>query len=151
MIGRLLPSATDFTYHGSRVALWLLGLIMVLKLGIALVAIFNGHYAATVADGIPIDSYTPQGAQTVLALFGALGISQLMLCVLGVLFLFRYQALVPMFLLVLLLEFLGRKGVTALMPIVRSGSAPGGLINWAVLGIIVAAFALSLRQGPIAR
>lgn len=147
MLERLLPSATDCTYQGSRIALWLLGLILFLKLGIAFGAIFNGHYAATVADGIPIDSYTPQGSQAVLALFGALGISQVMLCVLGVFVLFRYQSLVPIFLLVLLVEYLARKGVTVFLPIVRSGSAPGGVINWAVFGIMVVAFVLSLRRG----
>ncbi len=151
MLERLLPSTTDFAYHGSRIAPWLLGLILVLKLGIALGAIFNGHYAATVADGIPIESYTPSGAQAVLALFGALGISQLVLCALGGLVLFRYQALIPVFLLALMLEYLARKSVTIFIPIARSGSAPGGVINWAILAIMVVAFVLSLRQRPVAR
>jgi hypothetical protein len=36
---------------------------------IALGAIFNGHHAASVADGISIDSYTPQGTQAFLSVF----------------------------------------------------------------------------------
>ena len=79
MLERVFPSAADFTYRGSRIALWLLGLVLVLKLAIAFGAIFNGHYAATVADGIPIDSYTPQGAQAFLSLFASLGLSQFIL------------------------------------------------------------------------
>jgi hypothetical protein len=151
MLARLLPSAADFTYRGSRIALWLLGLVLLLKIAIALGAIFNGHYAATVADGIPIDSYTPQGAQAFLALFALLGLSQFMLGALGVVLLLRYRALVPLFLLVLLIEYIARKGVAAYMPIVRTGQAPGGAINWAIFGVMALAFILSLRQSTRAR
>src|SRR5262245_47368614 len=111
MLERVFPSAGDFTYRGSRIALWLFGLVLFVKLGIALVAIFNGHYAATVADGIPIDSYTPEGAQAFLLLFASLGLSQLMLAAFGVLLLAKYRALVPLFLLLLLVEYIARKGI----------------------------------------
>ena len=39
MLERVFPSPTDFTYRGSKIALWLLGLILFLKLAIALGAI----------------------------------------------------------------------------------------------------------------
>jgi hypothetical protein len=145
MLSRLLPSLANFTYTGSRVSLWLLGLVLILKLVIALGAIFNGHYAASVADGIPIDSYTPQGTQAFLSVFASLGLSQFVLALFGVLILLRYRPLVPILLLVLLLEFLARKGIGAYIPIARSGDAPGGPINWAIFGVILLAFLLSLR------
>ncbi len=151
MLERVFPSATDFTYRGSRIALWLLGLVLMLKLAIALGAIFNGHQAATVADGIPIDSYTPQGAQAFLSLFASLGLSQFMLAAFGVVLLVRYRALVPLFLLFLLVEYFARKGVNAYIPIIRADRAPGGAINWAIFGVIVLAFILSIRQTTRAR
>ena len=151
MLKRLLPSAVDFTYTGSPVALWLLGLVLFVKLGIALGAIFNGHDAAAVADGIPIDSYTPQAAQAFLSLLASLGLSQLMLGVLGLLVLFKYRPLVPLFLLVLLIEYLARKGVNAYLPIARSGNAPGGAINGAIFAAMLSAFALSMRQSNVPR
>ena len=146
MLSRLLPPLTNFTYSGSRVSLWLLGLVLILKLAIALGAIFNGHSAASVADGIPIDSYTPQGTQAFLSLFASLGLSQFILGLLGVLLLLKYRPLVPVFLLVLLIEYVARKGVNAYMPIARSGNAPGGAINWAIFGVMLLAFVLSMRQ-----
>jgi hypothetical protein len=146
MISRLLPPLANFTYTGSRVSLWLLGLVLVLKIAIALGAIFNGHYAASVADGIPIDSYTPQGTQAFLSVFAALGLSQFILGLLGVLLLLKYRPLVPIFLLALLIEYLARKGINVYIPIARSGNAPGGAINWAIFGIILLAFVLSMRQ-----
>ena len=149
MLKRLLPSVADFTYKGSQASLWLLGLVLVMKLGIALGSIFNGHYAASVADAIPIDSYTPQATQAFLSLFASLGLSQFVLGLLGVLVLFRYRPLVPLFLLVLLIEYLARKGISAYLPIARSGNAPGGAINWAIFGVMLLAFVLSLRQSKV--
>ena len=146
MLSRLLPPLANFTYTGSRVSLWLLGSVLFVKIAIALGAIFNGHYAASVADGIPIDSFTPQGTQAFLSIFASLGLSQLILGVLGVLLLLKYRPLVPMFLLVLLIEYLTRKGVNAYLPLARSGDAPGGAINWAIFGVMLLAFVLSLRQ-----
>jgi len=151
MLERVFPSSTDFTYRGGRIALWLLGLVLFLKLAIALGAIFNGHYAATVADGIPIDSYTPQGAQAFLSLFASLGLSQFILGAFGVVLLLKYRALVPLFLLLLVVEYVARKGVAVYIPIARSGQAPGGAINWAIFGVMVLAFILSIRQGARAR
>jgi hypothetical protein len=151
MLDRLLPSVADFTYRGSRVSLWLLGGILFMKLAIALGAIFNGHYAASVADGIPIDSYTPQSREAFLSLFASLGLSQFILGLLGVVLLFTYRPLVPLFLLVLLIEYLARKGVSAYLPIARSGNAPGGAINWAIFGVMLFAFVLSMRQGNVPR
>lgn len=148
MLERLLPPISDFEYRGSRIAPWILGLIVLVKFGIALGAIFNGHYAASVADGIPIDRYTPEGTQAFVALFASLGVSQVLVSVVGALILFRYRALVPIFALLLVLEFLARKGVSLAMPIVRT-TAPGGAINWAIFGLIVVALALSMRRsGP---
>jgi hypothetical protein len=146
MLERLLPSVAGFEYHGNRLALWLLGLVLALKLAIALGSIFNGHYAASVADGIPIDSYTPQGTQAVVALFGSLGLSQALLCLVGGLVLFRYQALAPALALLLAFEFLARKAVSLALPIVRTSGAPGGAINWVIFGLIVLAFVLALRR-----
>jgi hypothetical protein len=150
MLERLVPSTAGFTYRGNRVALGLLGIILLMKIGIALGSIFNGYYAASVADGIPIDTYTPQGANTVVALLGALGVSQLVLCAVGALVLVKYRALVPIFILFLLAEYVARKGVSLAMPITRSGGAPGGAINWAVFAVMLVALALALRQGSTA-
>lgn len=147
MLGRLFPSPSDFSYRGSRVAVWLAAVLVVVKVAIALGAIFNGRFAASVADGIPLDTYTPAGAQTVLALFGHLGLSQLALGVVGLLVIVRYRALLPCFLLLLVVEHLGRKGLAWLLPIERVGGAGGGLVSGVLFALLLVALALSLR-GP---
>jgi len=145
MLDRLLPSPGAFSYRGGAAAVWLAALLVVLKVAIALGAIFNGHYAASVADGIPIDSYTPAGAQAFVSLFASLGLAQLAIGVVGLLIIFRYRALLPAYLLLLLVEQLGRKGIAHFLPIPRVGGEGGGLLNWAIIALLLLALALSLR------
>ena len=95
MFNQILPRQVDNTYRGYKVALWLFGLLVFMKAGISLGSIFNGYTAASSADGIPLDTFTPAGARAVVSLFALLGLSQLMICLLCVLVLVRYRAMVP--------------------------------------------------------
>ena len=146
MLSRLFPSVTNFTYQGARVALWIIGVVLLLKVVTGGAAVFIGHEAASAADGFRLTEYSPQGAQAVVALFGALGVTQILVCGLGAIVLARYRALVPLFLLFLILEFLARKGVAHLNPIARAPGTVGFWLNWAIFLSLCIAFALSLKQ-----
>lgn len=119
-------------------------MLLLLKAGISFGSIFNGHTAATSADGIPIDTYTPAGARTVLSLFALLGLANLMICLMGAVVLVRYRSLVPLMLGVFLLQQLGRQLILVFVPIARTGTPPGSMINLGILIVIVVALALSL-------
>src|SRR5438034_4863438 len=95
MFNQILPRQVDNTYRGRKLALWLFGLLVLMKAGISLGTIFNGYTAAGSADGIPLDTFTPAGARAVVSLFALWGLSQLMICLLCVSVLVRYRAMVP--------------------------------------------------------
>jgi hypothetical protein len=76
MLSQLLPRHVDNTYHGYKLALWFFGLVVFMKVSMSLHAIFNGHFVASSADGIPLDTFTPAGSQAVVSLFAAWGLSQ---------------------------------------------------------------------------
>jgi hypothetical protein len=148
VLDRLLPRSADNSYRGHRVALWLFGLILLMKSVIGVRSIFDGEAVARSADGIPIDSFTPAGARAVVSLFGLLGVSQLMFCLLGILVLARYRTLVPALFAVMLLGHLGGRLFLRLMPIPRTGRPPAALINLVFLALMVGGLALSLwRRG----
>jgi len=98
------------------------------------------------ADGIPLDTFTPAGAQAVISIFALLGLSQFMICLLGVAVLARYRALVPFMFALLLLEFLSRRVILLVLPIVRTGTPPGFFVNLVLLALMVVGLALSLRS-----
>jgi hypothetical protein len=144
MPSRLLPQRVDNAYAGSRVALWLFGLAVVLKGAMASNAVFNGYVVASSADGIPLETYPPAAARAVVSLFALWGVGHLVLGLLGLLVLVRYRAMVPLMFLVLLVEQLGRKLVVLALPIERPGGAPGSWFSLGLLIVMIGGLVLSL-------
>ena len=104
MFERLLPRQIDNTYHGHKVALWLFALLVLMKSVIGINSIFDGRDVAISADGIPLETFTPAGAQAVVSAFAAWGLAQLVICLLCLLVLARYRAMLPFMFALLLLE-----------------------------------------------
>jgi len=146
IIDRLFPPRADNAYRGSRLALWIFGLLVLVRSAIGLGSIFNGYQAASSADGIPLDTFTPAGVQTILALFGLLGVSQLVFSVLCVVVLVRYRSLIPLMFVLLLLYQLSRKLILYYLPIPRTGTPPVSAINLTILGLMIVGLMLSLRS-----
>ena len=143
MLEQLLPPRVDNSYRGHKLALWLFALVVLAKLGIGFGSVFNGHEAASKADGIPLDTFPPAATQAVVSLFALLGWLHLMLCAICIVVLVRYRALVPLMLALLIVEFLGRRTILLLMPIERSVSS-GTVINLVILAVMIVALVLSL-------
>ena len=140
----LFPRRADNDYSGYKVALWIFGLILLLKVTMSVNSIFNGQLVASSADGIPLDSYTPAGSRAVVALFATLGLSQLALCFIGILVLIRYRALVPFLFTLFLLEHLGRRLISRFLPVARVGQPPAIVVNLILLSLMVVGLVLSL-------
>lgn len=107
-------------------------------------SIFLGHKIATTTDGIPLDTFPPAAADAIVSMFAIWGFAHFMICLLCILVLFRYRAMVPFMFLFLLLEHLGRKLVLYFIPIDRSGTPPGTYVNLVLLGVMIAGLVLSL-------
>ncbi|MGI8618355.1 MAG: hypothetical protein ACR2L6_04600 [Gemmatimonadaceae bacterium] len=150
MLARILPERIDNDYRGHKLALWFLGLVLLVRIAIALGSIFNGYGAASGPDGIPLASFPPAASQTIVSLFALIGISRLMLAAFAVLALIRYRALVPLMFLLLLLEQAGRQVALYYLPVPRVGEPPVSVINIVPLGLMIVGFVLSLmnRAGP---
>ena len=142
----LLPQRADNTYRGSKAALWLFALPLLMKLAISLGCLFNGHQAAGSADGIPLDTFTPAGARTVVALFAILGLSDFSFCLVCIVGLIRYRTPIPLMFVLLVLEHLGRRLILLFLPIPRTGTPPGFAINLALLALLIVGLVLSLRS-----
>jgi hypothetical protein len=150
MLDHLLPRTIDNDYRGRKAALWLLGLLLLMKTAMGLNSILNGYKVATSADGIPLDSYPPAAARTIVALFGIWGLGHFMICLLGILVLARYRKMVPFMFALFLVEQLSRKLILQIHPIVRVGNSPASAINLALLALTVVGLALSIwRRGNV--
>lgn len=144
MLSRLFPARAGNDYGGRTAGLWLFGLLVFLKSAISLASVFNAHEAASSADGIPLDSYPPGAAREVLTTFMLLGWSNFALCVVAIVVLLRYRALVPLMFAVWLFYDAGKRLMFLVVPLERVGGSSGMLINLVLLGLTLAGFALSL-------
>lgn len=146
MLNQLLPRTVDNTYRGYKIALWLFGLVVALRGVQSVMIIFNGRSVAVSADGIPLDTFPPAAAQTVLALFALYSLARLIISLLGALALVRYRSAIPFMFAVLLLHLLANELLLRLIPMFRVGSPPGPYVNFVMTALAAVGFALSLLR-----
>lgn len=148
MFDKLLPQPIDNTYSGSKIALWLFGLIVFVHILQSVMVIVNGHLVAQSADGIPLENYPAAAAQTILAIFTVSALRRLIISLICAVVLFRYRSAVPLMFVVLGLSYLGGQVIFQFVPIVRVGTPPGVVMNLIMFGLTIVGLALSLwRRG----
>ncbi len=126
MLNTLFPKVADNTYKGSRIAKWLLFIIVIKSFvsgGIHLLASDGG--AQSIAS-IALDKFTQGGADTVVTIFGMWGLEQLVIGVIAVIILCRYQSLIPMAWAIYALEYSLRGLAHFFTPGVMSVNTPPG-------------------------
>ena len=146
MFDKLLPQPIDNTYRGYKVALWLFGLVVGVRITQSILVIFNGYSTARDADGIPLDTYTPAAAQTVVALFAQGSLWRLTFCLLCVLVLVRYRSAIPLMFTLLLVNYLAGQLILQFVPVIRTGTPPGPIVNLIMFALMIVGLALSLRS-----
>jgi hypothetical protein len=144
MIERLLPQPIDNNYSGSKIALWLLGLIVFVNILQSVMVLVNGEYIAQSADGIPLENYPAAAAQTIVAIFVVSSLRRLIISLMCAVVLFRYRSAVPLMFVVLGLGYLGGQVILQFIPMVRVGTPPGVIMNLTMFGLTIVGLALSL-------
>ena len=146
MFDKLFPQPIDNTYRGYKVALWLFGLVVGVRITQSILVIFNGYSTARDADGIPLDTYTPAAAQMVVALFAQASLWRLTFCLLCVLVLVRYRSAIPFMFALLLVNYLAGQLILQFVPVIRTGTPPGPIVNLIMFALMIIGLALSLRS-----
>jgi hypothetical protein len=144
MFSSILPPSIDNTYRGNKLALWIFGLVIAVRLLQSVMIIFNGHSIAMSVDGIPLDTFSATAAQTVVTMFALSGVSRLVIALLCALALLRYRSAVPFMFAVLMLGYLASSLVLWFLPLAGVGSPPGPGVNEASFVLMIVGFALSL-------
>jgi hypothetical protein len=148
MFDKLLPQPIDNRYSGSKIALWLFGLIVFVHILQSVMVLVNGQMVARSADGIPLDNYPAAAAQTIMAIFMISSLRRLIISLICAVVLLRYRSAVPLMFVVLGLSYLGGQVIFQFVPIVRVGTPPGVVMNLIMFGLTIVGLALSLwRRG----
>jgi hypothetical protein len=141
---RIFPRSLDNEYRGYRVALWIFGLILAVRALQSVMIIFNGPATVTGADGIALDTYPAEAAQTVLGLFAQNSMWRLVFSIMGAAVLIRYRSAVPLMFLIMILTFIGAQALSIYIPLARTGAAPGLIVNRVMVGLMLLGLILSV-------
>ena len=144
MLNQLLPPRLDNTYRGRKLALWLFGLVVLIRSIQSVMIIVNGYSIARSADGIPLETYAPAAAQTILALFAISSLNRLFISLVCVVVLVRYRSAIPSMFALLALTYLAGEVILRFIPIVRVGTPPGPIVNLIMFALMIVGLALSL-------
>jgi hypothetical protein len=151
MLNRLLPQRIDNAYQGRTLALWLFAVVVTVKILQCVSILFDTASIVRNADGIPLDTYAPAGAQTVVAIWALSGLERLIIAFLCVLVLVRYRSVITFMFGLLAMDYLARQLILFVHPIVRVGTPVGPIVNFALFVLVIVGLPLSLVKGDKAR
>ena len=146
MLKNLFPKTITNNYCGAPTAKWVFVAITVLTIGRSLTHILLPDGGAQSIATIPLDDFTANGAAAVIHIFALWGLSQLMFGLLYALVLWRYQALIPLMWLFIMIEYGGRLLLTFAKPFEIVGTAPGAVGNYVFIPLALIMLVLSLRE-----
>ncbi len=146
MIKRILPPVFDNSYHGFKIALWFFYLITIVTIVRSCIHIFKNDGGAQSIATIPLDTYTNGGAEAVIFIFAYWGLSQLMFGLLQGIVALKYRSLIPLMYLFLILEYVGRFGISLFKSLETTGQAPGGVANYVFPLLFLIMFFLSTKE-----
>lgn len=141
---RLLPDRFDNRYLGQAPGLWLYYLLTAVNVGIDGVAVFRPDGGAQSADGIPLNTFSPAAASTVIGIVAFLGLAGLLLGVLYGLAAVRYRAMIPLMYVLMVTELLGHKIIRLFKPITYAGVSDGDYVSLTILALSVIGLCLAV-------
>jgi len=141
---RILPKSADNTYSGAKTAYIFFVLISVISFARSLVHVFLPDGGASVIAGLDLTA----GSKNIVFAFGLWGISQVVYALIQMLVAFRYKSLIPLMIIILIIETLGRMMVGIIKPPILFHTPPGGFANWIMLPLAIVMLLLSLKEKP---
>jgi len=135
MFGRLFPKEFDNAYRGHWLALVILGLLLLFRVAQTGLGLVDPVLVIRGPDGIQFDTFNAQAQAAFTYVFRLLCFLNILVCLIGVLALARYRAMVPLIYLVLLVLLAGMTVIRRLYPIPRAPGSPGGMIVLVMLAV----------------
>lgn len=141
----LFPKVANNHYQGNKVAKWLL-FVYVFK------SIFSGSIHMFAADGgaqsiasVTLDRFSEGGAESVVTMFGLWGMEQVIIGLIGVVILWRYNSLIPLLWAAYALEYIGRGAAALYTPgLTTANTPPGASADLVLIPLAITMFILSM-------
>lgn len=144
MLNILFPKQIDNNYQGSSFAIVILALITIVKLLMGInIGGFNPfiptEYILSHVDGVPLDTYPKEAAQTIISMAQSWGLDMLIISCLSILIMVKYRAAIPIMFVIYLCENFIREA-PALMRILKNFLSGTPLSTAAIINLSLIAF-----------
>lgn len=139
-----LPRCIDNQYRGRNLALWLFWIVVIIRAAQGVSLLVNGHSIVQGADGIPLETFPPAAAQSVVAMFVLSGSARLVLSIMAILVFVRYRSAVPLVLALLALDQAAKQLLLYVYPLYRVGNPIGPTVNLVLLALTIIGLVLSV-------
>ncbi|GAB5494791.1 MAG: hypothetical protein Phog2KO_50060 [Phototrophicaceae bacterium] len=146
MLNKFFPQQDIHEYKGNQIAKWVFAILTIITIIRSLIHIFASDGGAQSIATIPLDTFTVNGGATVILIFAYWGLSQLILGIFYGIVLLRYQALIPLMYLSIIVEYVVRVVIALAKPIETVGTAPGEIANYIIPPLAIVMLFLSLRH-----
>ena len=134
----VFPSNANNTYKGNPISLWIFTALTVISFIRSLIHMLKNDGGAQSIATIPLDKYPKKASEAIVFIFGYWGISQLLMCFVYAIIIWRYQNLLPLGWILFTIEYGLRMAQKFYKNIETVGQAPGGILN--VFGPLVGLF-----------
>lgn len=146
MLEKLFPQQANNSYSGSLLAKWVFAAITIITIVRSLIHMFAPDGGAQSIATIPLNTFTANGAATVILIMALWGLSQLLMAFVYVIVLWRYQNLIPFMYGLIASEYTMRMILMHLKPIYITGTAPGHVANYIMAPLALLMLVLSLKR-----
>ena len=144
MLDKLFPNQINNDYTGNIIAKYMFMAIAIVTIVRSCIHMFFADGGAQSIATIPLNTFTQNGAATVILLFGLWGSSQMLLALIYLITLWRYQKFIPFLYLLMIIEYSARIIFALVKPIHTMGVAPGDIGNYIMVPLAILMFILSL-------
>lgn len=141
-----LPRSIDNRYRGRTLALWIFWVVVIIRAAQGVSLLVNGSSIVQGADGIPLETFPPAAAQSVVAMFVLSGSARLVLSIMAILVFVRYRSAVPLMLALLALDQAAKQLLLYVYPLYRVGNPIGPTVNAVLLALTFLGLVLSVWE-----
>ena len=129
LLDAIFPNSANNTYKGNPTALWIFIAFTAISFIRSLIHMLKYDGGAQSIATIPLDKYPKKASEAIVFIFGYWGISQLLMCFVYAVIIWRYQNLLPLGWTLFTFEYGLRLAQKMYKNIETVGQAPGGILN----------------------
>lgn len=145
ILARIFPKQMDNNYQGSLIAKQVFIFLTIVTIVRSLIHICTHDGGAQSIASIPLNTYEPAAAKTIILMFSFWGLSQLLMGFIYIIAIWRYQTMIPLLYILMFIEYSMRTVLGHITPIVTQHIAPGSIGDKIIAPLSIIMFLLSIR------